>query len=123
MKTSWSVILVLAAFSLHCLRAVAQMKEGGARLEGRITICEQNVPARGTKIWIFEAKTLEPFPVQQDKNGEFKISLHEGYYFVFIANLGLKPYAKEVQVEQGKTEKLNVCLEPDFDIMQDSQSR
>lgn len=91
-------------------------------LSGRVTVSDRNVPARETLIWIVEAKRHTQFTVQQDSNGAFTIMLPEGYYFVFVANLGLKPYAKEVMIERGKQQNLIVHLEPDFEIMQDTQA-
>ncbi|HEY1208856.1 MAG TPA: hypothetical protein VGE85_05790 [Terracidiphilus sp.] len=125
MKTNCSLIaaLIVVGFTLLSDPAAAQVSASSETLSGRVVVCENNVPARGTQIWIFEAKGHEQYAVQQNSNGEFKISLPEGYYFVFIANLGMIPYAKEIRLEHGIPYKLAVCLKPDFEIMQDAPPR
>jgi hypothetical protein len=100
--------------------ASAQTGTPTGTLSGVIVIKANGKPARGTHIWIHEAKSGISFNVEQDYTGAFRISLPEGYYFVFIGNLGLVPYSKEIWLEHGKTVKLMVKLEPDWDIMQDT---
>jgi hypothetical protein len=115
------LVVLLVAYSLHqSPGAVAQANGEVPTLSGRVVIKASGTPAKGTRIWVYEAKGPKNFSVQQDRNGAFSISLPDGYYFVFVANLGLVPYAKEVSIEHGKPIKLIVKLEPDFEIMQDA---
>jgi len=125
MKTGFPVAGALLAVCLSSFfnGASAQVSPATEMLSGRVVIEADGKPARGTQIWIHEAKGRGNYTVQQDSNGAFSISLPEGYYFVFVANLGLIPYAKEIWLERGKPIRLKVKLEPDFDIMQDTAAK
>jgi hypothetical protein len=99
--------------------ALAQGGPATETLSGRVVIKANGKPTRGTRIWIHEAQGDGSYAAQQDNTGAFSISLPEGYYYVFIANLGCLPYAKEIWLEHGKPVQLMVSLEPDFGLMQD----
>ena len=125
MKTRHLLVVALLAILLSSFAndASAQVSPATETLSGVVVIKANGKPARGTQIWIHEAKGGASFTVQQDGTGAFNISLPEGYYFIFIANLGLVPYAKEVWLEHGKPIRLVVKLEPDWDIMQDTPGK
>jgi hypothetical protein len=115
-----AAVVIALCLSFFSNGAFAQITPANETLSGRVVINKNGKPARGTQIWIYAAKGKRNYSVQQDSNGAFSISLPEGYYFVFVANLGLLPYAKEVWLQHGKPIRLEVSLEPDFEIMQDA---
>lgn len=114
-----SLAICLSSFANTVLSQVSAPTE---KLSGRIVIRANGAPPPPikTRIWVYEAQGQRQYVVQEEKNGDFSISLPEGYYFVFVANLGLIPYAKAIWLEHGKPVKLNVYLDPDVDIMQDT---
>jgi hypothetical protein len=120
MRTKPLLVVALLAAQLSCFSALAsaQVDPAAETLSGRVVI-DNEKPDRNTRIWIFEAKSGKGYTVQQDSDGKFKISLPEGYYFVFIANFGFVPYAKEIWLQQGKPIKLVVKLDPDWANAQD----
>jgi hypothetical protein len=120
MKIKNLLILGLLAYCLPNFSTFASAQTGLAQeaLSGRV-LMDNGKPDRGIQIWIHEAKTGKGLTVQQDSSGRFTISLPEGYYFVFIANLGFVPYAREIWLRRGKPMKLIVKLEPDWANMQD----
>jgi len=126
MRAKYLMIVALPALCISAFvdRAAPQANPLTETLSGVVVVdAGGGIPARGTQIWIHEAKGSASYTVQQDSTGAFRISLPEGYYFVFIANLGLVPYAKEIWLEHGKPVKLMVKLEPDWDIMQDARAK
>jgi hypothetical protein len=125
MRAKYLAVFALLGFGISAFvdSAPAQTGTPTGTLSGTVVIEADGEPARGTHIWINEAKSGTSFHVEQDKNGYFQISLPEGYYFVFIGNLGLVPYSKEVWLQHGKPVKLAVKLEPDWDIMQDTGAK
>jgi hypothetical protein len=118
-----AAVVIAICFSFFSNGALAQAIPATETLSGRVVIKDNGKPARGTQIWIYEAKGKRNYSVQQDSDGAFSILLPDGYYFVFVANLGLLPYAKEIWLEHGKPITLRVSLEPDFEIMQDASAK
>jgi hypothetical protein len=120
MKTKPLLIVALLAAQISCCQTLvsAQVDPAAETLSGRVVI-DNGKPDRNTRIWIFDAKSGKGYTTQQDGDGRFKISLPEGYYFVFIANLGFVPHAEEIWLRHGKPIKLMVKLDPDLANAQD----
>jgi len=121
MKAKCLQIVTLLAFYLSSslTSALAQVSQATEALSGRVVV-DNGKPDKGTRIWIVEAKGGKSYDVQQDSAGRFKISLPEGYYFVFIADFEFVPYAKEIWLQRGKPISLTVKLEPDWANAQDA---
>lgn len=113
------ISLVSCPISIWAQASPATTNSVVEALSGRVVIRENGRPARGTRIWILEEKSGKQYSAQQNANGEFSITLPEGYYVVLVTNLGLIPYAKEIDLQHGRPIKLMVKLDPDWDIMQD----
>jgi len=122
MRAKCLAVFALLGFSISAfvVRASAQTATPTETLSGTVVIKANGKPARGTHIWIHQAKSGTTFNVEQDKNGSFQMPLPEGYYFVFIGNLGLVPYSREVWLQHGKPVNRMVKLEPDWGIIQDA---
>ena len=120
MKLRYLLTSAVLACTLSSFSTVvpAQTVPATETLGGRVVI-DNGKPDRGTQIWIHEAKTGKSYSAQQDSSGRFTISLPEGYYFVFIADFGFSPYAKEIWLRRGKPVKIMVKLEPDLANAQD----
>jgi hypothetical protein len=127
MKTKYLLVaaflaIYLSSFS-NCVSA--QASPVTEKLSGRVVDMVEGKPLTGTQIWIHAAKWIHnpngvgEYTVQQDSTGTFSIELPDGYYYVFIANLGCFPYAKEIWFEHGHPVKLMVKLVPEFEMMQD----
>ena len=131
MKTKYLLVAAILAIYLSSFSncALGQASPVTEKLSGRVVNKVNGKPDQGTQIWIHATKWIHnpngvgEYLVQQDSNGAFSIELPEGYYYVFIAELGCFPYAKEIWLEHGYPVKLVVKLVPDFSMMQDSHGQ
>jgi hypothetical protein len=125
MKRNHLLIVALSVLFLPSLFSgvSAQVSPPAETLSGRVVASADGLPLLHTRIWIFEALGTRGYTPQQNSRGEFSIVLPEGYYFVFIAEAGCVPYAKEIWLRPGHPIKLMVRLDLDVENMQDSRKK
>ncbi len=116
MGRRWSLAIVLTVVCLSSTSTVlaAQASPPTETVSGRVVSSADGLPLPYSRIWIFEANGTKSYTPQQTANGDFSIVLPEGYYFVFIGDLGCVPYAKEIWLRAGSPMKLMVRLDLDL---------
>jgi hypothetical protein len=114
MRRQWFItISLLFAFSFLSLDVTSSQSQPGqsGKINGKVTD-PQDYPIPGAKVTVRNEITGETRNVNTDKEGRFMIEgLAPGRYVVIVTLGGFKPVKRNITIEAGRTETVEIKLE------------